>query len=227
MKPHPHPASLHCPAAAQGWPGIESLLQQLPGQQFELAQGSDEQGMPVERRQGSSKAAAEAAAAAASGKRRRVLVMFIGGVTCAEVRFLSFVPVHGWHDGVWQALAVAQPGSAIHHWRGSLPFTRPPHSHLGCLLCGAGVGAAVPQPKGPVQLRLSCGYHRCLHRQQPAQQLAGTGWAAACGRSGGARGVAAPPAGRWHPLCRIASKTLHRMQWQWLCCEQKALFKQT
>jgi hypothetical protein len=100
---HPHTASLHCPAAAQGWSGIESLLQQLPGQQFELAQGSGEQGMPVERRQGSSKAAAEAAVAAASGKWRRVLVMFIGGVTYAEVRlrFLSF-PC-GWHDGLWKA----------------------------------------------------------------------------------------------------------------------------
>ena len=72
--------------AASGWAGIDSLLQQLPGQQFELCQGSDEQGMPVERRQGGGKAAAEAAAAAASGRRRRVMVVFIGGVTCAEVR---------------------------------------------------------------------------------------------------------------------------------------------
>lgn len=48
-------------------------------------QGSDDQGLPTERRQGSGRAAAEAAAAAASGRRRRVMVMFIGGVTCAEV----------------------------------------------------------------------------------------------------------------------------------------------
>lgn len=77
--------------AAQGWAGIESLLQQLPGHTFEVLQTTDEQGMPVERRQGASKAAAEAAAAAASGRRRRVLVMFIGGVTCAEVRGVSMV----------------------------------------------------------------------------------------------------------------------------------------
>jgi len=30
-------------AAAQGWAGIESLLQQLPGAQFELVQGTDDQ----------------------------------------------------------------------------------------------------------------------------------------------------------------------------------------
>ncbi|EFN56300.1 hypothetical protein CHLNCDRAFT_144693 [Chlorella variabilis] len=81
--------------SASGWAGIDSLLQQLPGQQFELCQGSDEQGMPVERRQGGGKAAAEAAAAAASGRRRRVMVVFIGGVTCAEVSALRFLSQKG------------------------------------------------------------------------------------------------------------------------------------
>ncbi|KAL4448622.1 hypothetical protein ABPG75_005841 [Micractinium tetrahymenae] len=81
--------------SAQGWAGIESLLQQLPGQQFELVQGSDDRGLPTERRQGSSRAAAEAAAAAASGRRRKVMVMFIGGVTCAEVSALRFLSQKG------------------------------------------------------------------------------------------------------------------------------------
>lgn len=31
------------PPAAQGWAGIEPLLQQLPGAQFELVQGTDDQ----------------------------------------------------------------------------------------------------------------------------------------------------------------------------------------
>ncbi|KAL4424634.1 hypothetical protein ABPG77_002252 [Micractinium sp. CCAP 211/92] len=79
----------------EGWAGVESLLQQLPGQQFELAQGSDDQGLPTQRRQGSGRAAAEAAAAAASGRRRRVMVMFIGGVTCAEVSALRFLSHKG------------------------------------------------------------------------------------------------------------------------------------
>lgn len=46
---------------------------------------SPKQGMPTERRQGASKAAAESAAALAAGQRRKVLVVFIGGVTYAEV----------------------------------------------------------------------------------------------------------------------------------------------
>lgn len=55
----------------------------LPG--TAALQGSDDHGLPTERRQGSGRAAAEAAAAAVSGRRRKVMVMFIGGVTCAEV----------------------------------------------------------------------------------------------------------------------------------------------
>lgn len=81
--------------SAQGWAGIESLLQQLPGQQFELVQGSDEQGLPTERRQGSRGAAAEWAAAAASGRRRKVMVMWVGGVTYAEVSALRFLSQKG------------------------------------------------------------------------------------------------------------------------------------
>ncbi|PRW45043.1 vacuolar -sorting-associated 33-like protein [Chlorella sorokiniana] len=81
--------------SAQGWAGIESLLQQLPGAQFELVQGTDDQGMPTERRQGASKAAAESAAALAAGQRRKVLVMFIGGVTYAEVSALRFLSQKG------------------------------------------------------------------------------------------------------------------------------------
>ena len=90
LVPHPtppHPISSR--SAAQGWAGIESLLQQLPGQQLEVVQGSDEQGRPTERRQGSGRAAAEAAEAAASGRRRKVMVVFIGGATYAEVGVAS------------------------------------------------------------------------------------------------------------------------------------------
>ncbi|PSC67512.1 vacuolar -sorting-associated 33-like protein [Micractinium conductrix] len=79
----------------QGWAGIESLLQQLPGQQLEVVQGSDEQGRPTERRQGSGRAAAEAAEAAASGRRRKVMVVFIGGATYAEVSALRFLSQKG------------------------------------------------------------------------------------------------------------------------------------
>ncbi|KAI7840820.1 hypothetical protein COHA_005466 [Chlorella ohadii] len=81
--------------SAQGWAGIESLLQQLPGAQFELVQGTDDQGLPTERRQGASKAAAESAAALAAGQRRKVLVVFIGGVTYAEVSALRFLSQKG------------------------------------------------------------------------------------------------------------------------------------
>ena len=51
--------------------------------------------MPVERRQGASKAAAESAAALAAGQRRCVLVVFIGGVTHAEVGACLGWPVPG------------------------------------------------------------------------------------------------------------------------------------
>ncbi|KAI3426123.1 hypothetical protein D9Q98_008502 [Chlorella vulgaris] len=82
--------------SAGGWAGIESLLQQLPGQHYELTQACDDQGLPLERRQAGGKAAAEAAtAAAASGRRRKVLVMFVGGVTCAEVSALRFLSQKG------------------------------------------------------------------------------------------------------------------------------------
>lgn len=51
------------------------------------------QGLPTERRQGASKAAAESAAALAAGQRRKVLVVFIGGVTYAEVGAGSILAV--------------------------------------------------------------------------------------------------------------------------------------
>ena len=63
--------------------------------------------MPTERRQGAGKAAAESAAALAAGQRRKVLVVFIGGVTYAEVGA-------GWRrlfrDGtVWHGIPVRPP----------------------------------------------------------------------------------------------------------------------
>eukprot|EP00887_Chlorella_sp_A99_P004182 scaffold23.g4182.t1 len=107
--------------APGGWaaPDVAAAVAALPGQQFELLQTTDGAGLPVERRDASGShgrgaggapppragAGGEAAAAAAAApataaaagqpRPRTVLVVFIGGVTHAEVSALRFLSRKG------------------------------------------------------------------------------------------------------------------------------------
>lgn len=169
-----------CWTAAGGWAGIESLLQQLPGQHYELTQACDDQGLPLERRQAGGKAAAEAAtAAAASGRRRKVLVMFVGGVTCAEVgarRVLCCTVV----VSILLRCAMVVFCPSLHLSISPMqPPSRPVTVPRG--VCVAGLSPALPQPEGHLQLRLPHCHHCNVHWQQPAQWPVGSG----CGGAGG------------------------------------------
>jgi hypothetical protein len=75
----------------EGWAGQEAALAALPGPQFEVLQTTDDSGAPVERAEGG----ARRAAAGPKGRRRSVMVVFIGGVTYAEVSALRFLSRKG------------------------------------------------------------------------------------------------------------------------------------
>ncbi|KAK9830347.1 hypothetical protein WJX72_011177 [[Myrmecia] bisecta] len=75
---------------AGGWGALEEVFKLLPGPHFDVVQTTDENGMPVERSTRN-----KPVPGLDSKKRLVVLVMFIGGVTFAEIaalRFLSTQP---------------------------------------------------------------------------------------------------------------------------------------
>jgi hypothetical protein len=82
-----------------GWQGASESLSVLPGSHFDISQGLDEQGMPTERafktNQGPSVSGQSLVKEASSSQPEVVFVVFLGGVTFAEIsalRFLSSLP---------------------------------------------------------------------------------------------------------------------------------------
>jgi vacuolar protein sorting-associated protein 33A len=102
-------------ALTKGWSAVESAMAALPGPRFEIVQATNEQGLPVERQEkfaprgdshgnegakipGEGLTHGRGLGAASSQRRSRVLVMYIGGVTSAEVSALRFMSRKGLVD---------------------------------------------------------------------------------------------------------------------------------
>ena len=99
-------------SSSGGWGGIEAALAALPGPTFEVLQTVDEKGLPIEKNEsggggggvigGGGGVANEVLLVGTGGvlqkKRRTVMVVFIGGVTHAEISALRFLSRKGMVD---------------------------------------------------------------------------------------------------------------------------------
>lgn len=74
-------------AVTEGWSAAETAMTLLPGSQFEIRQTVDDQGLPTE----VSEVGARRQKSPTEQRRRVVMVVFIGGVTSAEVSALRFL----------------------------------------------------------------------------------------------------------------------------------------
>ncbi|KAL4518222.1 hypothetical protein Ndes2526A_g01333 [Nannochloris sp. 'desiccata'] len=84
--------------AGSGGPAVQAVVAALPGPQFELLQTVDDKGRPIEKRErnnmshgGSINSGGSSSSTTAAKKKRTVMVMFIGGVTLAEISALRFL----------------------------------------------------------------------------------------------------------------------------------------
>ena len=82
----------HALLRPEGWLGVEDALRALPGSHFELLQTFDTNGVPIEKPDEMGGNRLHSAAKSSGGTTRRVvLVVFLGGVTFAEIAALRFL----------------------------------------------------------------------------------------------------------------------------------------
>lgn len=87
-------------AVGAGWAAAEAAMAALPGPSVEILQTTDDQGLPVDKPEGSSGAGngrtgVNGGVGGSGSGRRTVMVVFIGGVTHAEVSALRFLSRKG------------------------------------------------------------------------------------------------------------------------------------
>ena len=80
---------------SRGWSSQHAAMSAVPGPQFEVLQTVDDKGRPIEQPDKGGGATKTTTTVETTTKRRTVMVMFIGGVTYAEVAALRFLSRKG------------------------------------------------------------------------------------------------------------------------------------